>query len=54
MASELTLNAPPGGVVRVTARSGDVRVTGEERGDVVVSGARDAKVHDDGSIEVKS
>src|SRR6266511_353712 len=54
MASELTLNAPPGGVIRVTARSGNVRVTGEERGDVVVTGARGAKVEDDGSVEVKS
>ena len=29
-------------------------VTGEDRGDVVVTGAREAKVKDDGSIEVKS
>ena len=54
MASYLTLQAPPGTVIRVTARSGRVKVTGEERGDVVVTGARDAKVKDDGEIEVKA
>ena len=54
MASNLTLQAPPGAVIRVTARSGSVKVTGEDRGDVVVTGARDAKVKDDGEIEVKA
>src|SRR5438034_1241142 len=54
MASDLTLQAPPGAVIRVTARSGSVTVTGEDRSDVVVTGAREAKVKDDGSIEVKS
>src|SRR5215218_11512952 len=54
MASYLTLQAPPGTVIRVTARSGRVKVTGEERGDVVVTGARDAKVKDGGEIEVKA
>ena len=54
MASELTLAARPAAVIRVTARSGSVTVTGEERTDVAVTGARDAKVNDDGSIEIKS
>src|SRR6266508_4423189 len=54
MASDLTLEAPPGAVIRVTARSGSVKVTGEDRADVVVTGARDAKVKDDGEIEVKA
>lgn len=54
MASHLTLQAPPGAVIRVTARSGSVKVTGEDRSDIVVSGARDAEAKDDGEIEVKA
>src|SRR5262249_54349788 len=54
MASELTLPARPGAVIRGTARSGSVKVSGEDRADVAVTGARDATVNDDGSIEIKS
>src|SRR2546421_376943 len=53
MASELTLEAPPNPTVRITARSGSVRVTGEQRTDVVVTGARHAEVVADGSVEIK-
>src|SRR3982074_1368850 len=53
MASELTLEAPPDPTVRVTARSGSVEVTGEDRSDVVVTGARHAEGAADGSVEVK-
>lgn len=55
MPSELTLQAPPGAVIRVTARSGSVTVTGEKkRNDIVVTGARRADVLDDGSVEIKA
>jgi DUF4097 and DUF4098 domain-containing protein YvlB len=55
MASELTLQAPPGATIRVTARSGSVTVTGEKkRKDIVVTGARRADVLDDGTVEIKA
>jgi DUF4097 and DUF4098 domain-containing protein YvlB len=53
MASELTLAAPHDPTVRITSRSGSVQVTGEQRADVVVKGARHAEVLADGSVEVK-
>jgi len=54
MASELAIAAPPDPTVRITNGSGSVRVTGEDRADVIVSGASHAEVADDGSVEVKA
>jgi DUF4097 and DUF4098 domain-containing protein YvlB len=48
MAREKIIAAPPGAVLRVTSRSGRVRVTGEDRADIVVEKGDEPSVGPDG------